>query len=57
MFFQPAAQAHHHIIISSSIISIIIMKSSFDIDNNYFHYVTCIQRIAGFTITLYYHPA
>jgi hypothetical protein len=31
------------------------MKSSFDRDNNYCHCV--IQRIAGFTITLYYHPA
>jgi hypothetical protein len=31
------------------------MKSSFDRDNNYCHYV--IQRIAGFAITLYYHPA
>jgi hypothetical protein len=37
------------------IIIIIIMKSSFDRDNNYCHYV--IQRIAGFAITLYYHPA
>jgi hypothetical protein len=34
---------------------IIIMKSSFNRDNNYCHYV--IQRIAGFAITLYYHPA
>jgi hypothetical protein len=33
------------------------MKSSFNRENNYFHYVTCIQRIAGFAITLYYHPA
>jgi hypothetical protein len=33
----------------------IIMKSSSDRDNNYCHYV--IQRIAGFAITLYYHPA
>jgi hypothetical protein len=31
------------------IIIIIIMKSSFDRDNNYCHYV--IQRIAGFAIT------
>jgi hypothetical protein len=32
------------------------MKSSFfNRDNNYCHYV--IQRIAGFAITLYYHPA
>jgi hypothetical protein len=31
------------------------MKSSFNRDNNYFHYI--IQRIAGFAITLYYHPA
>jgi hypothetical protein len=31
------------------------MKSSFDRDNNYCHNV--IQRIAGFAITLYYHPA
>jgi hypothetical protein len=31
------------------------MKSSVDRDNNYCHYV--IQRIAGFAITLYYHPA
>jgi hypothetical protein len=30
------------------------MKSSFDRDNNYCHYV--IHRIAGFAITLYYHP-
>jgi hypothetical protein len=37
------------------IIIIIIMKSSFNRDNNYCHYV--IQRIAGFVITLYYHPA
>jgi hypothetical protein len=36
------------------IIIIIIMKSSFNRDNNYCHYV--IQRIAGFAITLYYHP-
>jgi hypothetical protein len=32
-----------------------IMKSSFNRDNNFCHYV--IQRIAGFAITLYYHPA
>jgi hypothetical protein len=33
-----------------------MMKSSFfNRDNNYCHYV--IQRIAGFAITLYYHPA
>jgi hypothetical protein len=31
------------------------MNSSVDRDNNYCHYV--IQRIDGFTITLYYHPA
>jgi hypothetical protein len=31
------------------------MKSSFNRDNNYCHYV--IQRIVGFAITLYYHPA
>jgi hypothetical protein len=31
------------------------MKSSFNKDHNYYHYV--IQRIAGFAITLYYHPA
>jgi hypothetical protein len=31
------------------------MKASFDKDNNYCHYV--IQRIAGFAITLNYHPA
>jgi hypothetical protein len=31
------------------------MKSSFNRDNNYCHYV--IQSIAGFEITLYYHPA
>jgi hypothetical protein len=31
------------------------MKSSFNRDNNYCHYV--IQRIAGFAMTLYYHPA
>jgi hypothetical protein len=31
------------------------MKSSFDRGYNYCHYV--IQRIAGFAITLYYHPA
>jgi hypothetical protein len=32
------------------------MKSSFNRDNNnYCHYV--IQKIAGFAITLYYHPA
>jgi hypothetical protein len=36
-------------------IMIIVMKSSFNRDNNYCHYV--IQRIAGFAITLYYHPA
>jgi hypothetical protein len=30
------------------------MKSSFNRDNNYCHYV--IQRIADFAITLYYHP-
>jgi hypothetical protein len=34
---------------------LIIVKSSFDRDNNYCHYV--IQRIAGLAITLYYHPA
>jgi hypothetical protein len=38
-----------------TIIMIIIMKSSSDRDNNNRHYV--IQRIAGFAITLYYHPA
>jgi hypothetical protein len=34
----------------------IIMKSSFNRDNNHCHYYV-IQRIAGFAITLYYHPA
>jgi hypothetical protein len=44
------------IIIIVIIIVIIIMKSSSDIDNNTCHYV--IQRkVAGFAITLYYHPA
>jgi hypothetical protein len=42
-------------LVSWLVIIIIIMKSSFDRDNKYCHYV--IQRIAGFAITLYYHPA
>jgi hypothetical protein len=37
-------------------VQVLIMKSSFNRDNNnYCHYV--IQKIAGFAITLYYHPA
>jgi hypothetical protein len=37
------------------IIIIIIITSSFNRDDKYCHYG--IQRIAGFAITLYYHPA